>query len=191
MSSGAWASSRHLGDKASLTLGYIGNHGVRIPYDNPRSELLRLRLSPFPAFPLLGDLGQLFGDSSAVAQYSSSAVSNYNGLTATFTQRMTVWFHGQANYTWSHAMDEVSNGGIAGTPFQLGHGASALRFTSSTPACLRCNNYGDADYDIRSYFSASYVWQTPWKFGNKFVNGAFGGWTLRRTSSLVRDRPSQ
>ena len=24
----------------------------------------------------------------------------------------------------------------------------------------------------------SYVWQTPWKFGNKYVNGAFGGWTL-------------
>ena len=46
------------------------------------------------------------------------------------------------------------------------------------PTCLRCNNYGNADYDIRNYFSASYVWQTPWKFGNKFVNGAFGGWTL-------------
>ena len=46
------------------------------------------------------------------------------------------------------------------------------------PACLACNNYGNADYDVRSYFSASYVWQTPWKFGNKFVNGAFGGWTL-------------
>ena len=46
------------------------------------------------------------------------------------------------------------------------------------PSCLRCNNYGNADYDIRNYFSASYVWQTPWKFGNKFVNGAFGGWTL-------------
>ena len=46
------------------------------------------------------------------------------------------------------------------------------------PACLRCNNYGNADYDIRSYFSGSYVWQTPWKFGNKWVNGAVGGWTI-------------
>ena len=35
-----------------------------------------------------------------------------------------------------------------------------------------------SDYDIRNSFNASYVWQTPWKFGNKFVNGAFGGWTL-------------
>ena len=24
----------------------------------------------------------------------------------------------------------------------------------------------------------SYVWQTPFKFSNKFVNGAFGGWTM-------------
>ena len=23
-----------------------------------------------------------------------------------------------------------------------------------------------------------YVWNTPWKFGNAFVNGAFGGWML-------------
>jgi hypothetical protein len=46
------------------------------------------------------------------------------------------------------------------------------------PLCLACSNYGNADYDIRNSFNASYVWQTPWKFGNKFANGAFGGWTL-------------
>ena len=50
--------------------------------------------------------------------------------------------------------------------------------TRLNPTCLRCNNYSNSDYDIRSYFSASYVWQTPWKFGNKYANGAFGGWTL-------------
>jgi hypothetical protein len=46
------------------------------------------------------------------------------------------------------------------------------------PACLRCNNYGNADYDVRNSFNANYVWQIPWKFGNKFVNGAFGGWVF-------------
>ncbi len=112
---------------------------------------------------------------TAVTQYTSGAVSNYNGLTATFTQRLTYGFSIQANYTWSHAMDEISNGGL-GEPFVATTNESILY--QINPACLRCNNYGNADYDVRSYFSASYVWQTPWKFGNKFANGAFGGWTL-------------
>lgn len=107
-------------------------------------------------------------------QYSSSAVSNYNGLTASFSQRMTYGFTVQASYTWSHAMDEVSNAGVGNTPYNVN---TSLVYQIN-PACLRCNNYGDADYDIRNYFSASFVWQTPFKFGNKYVNGALGGWTL-------------
>ena len=86
---------------------------------------------------------------------------------------MTYGFTVQASYTWCHAMDEVSNGGRPCSTT-----APRRSQYQINPTCLRCYNYGTADYDIRSYFSASYVWQTPWKFGNKFVNGAFGGWTL-------------
>ena len=87
---------------------------------------------------------------------------------------MTYGFTVQASYTWSHAMDEISNGGIDACSTTA---PPSIQYQIN-PTCLRCNNYGNADYDIRSYFSASYVWQTPWKFGNKYVNGAFGGWTI-------------
>ena len=86
---------------------------------------------------------------------------------------MTYGFTVNANYTWSHDMDEVSNGGST----LYYNGTSSIQYQIN-PTCLRCNNYSNADYDIRSYFSASYVWQTPWKFSNKYVNGAFGGWTM-------------
>ena len=69
-------------------------------------------------------------------------------------------------------MDEVSNGGINNTPFNNGTAPSLVY--QINPTCLRCNNYGNADYDVRNYFSGSYVWQTPWKFRNSFVNGASG-----------------
>jgi len=111
---------------------------------------------------------------TTVAQFQSGAVSNYNGLTATYSMRLTYGFSVQANYTWSHAMDEISNGGFQ--PFSDNTDLSLLY--QLNPTCLRCNNYANADYDIRNYFSASYVWQTPWKFSNKWVNGAIGGWTL-------------
>ena len=70
-------------------------------------------------------------------------------------------------------MDETSNGGTT----LVYNGNTSIQYQIN-PNCLRCQNYGNSDYDIRSYFSASYVWQTPFKFSNKFVNGAFGGWTL-------------
>ena len=157
-----------MGDKTSVSLNYVGNHGVRIPVENPALNAYGAGFAPFPNSPAT----DVF---TAVTQYTSGAVSNYNGLTATFTQRLTYGFSIQANYTWSHAMDEISNGGL-GEPFVATTNTSIGY--QINPACLRCNNYGDADYDVRNYFSASYVWQTPWKFGNKFVNGAFGGWTL-------------
>jgi len=169
-----------IGDKASLSVGYIGNHGVKIPVDNPGLDAFDAGYSPFPNTPPLG-CGNASCTASAVfsrlnGEYYSGAVSNYNGLTASFSQRLTYGFTVQASYTWSHAIDEVSNGGIGGTPFNFGT-APNLQFQLN-PTCLRCNNYADADYDVRNYFSASYVWQTPWKFSNKFVNGALGGWTL-------------
>ncbi len=115
-------------------------------------------------------------------QYSSAGVSNYNGLTASYNQRLTYGFTVQASYTWSHAIDEVSNDGVLQTPYNNSN--ATFSATPSTvqyqinPACLRCYNYGSADYDIRNSFSASYVWQMPYKFGNKYANGAFGGWTI-------------
>jgi hypothetical protein len=108
-----------------------------------------------------------------VSQYSSAGVSNYNGLTATFNQRMTYGFSVQASYTWSHTIDEVSNGG-----YGVYYNANSSISSQINPYCLRCNNYAPADYDIRSSFNASYVWNTPWKFSNKWTNGAFGGWVL-------------
>jgi len=86
---------------------------------------------------------------------------------------MTYGFSVQASYTWSHTIDEVSNGG-----YGIFYNANSSINSQMNPFCLRCSNYSNADYDIRSSFNASYVWQTPWKFGNKWANGAFGGWTL-------------
>ncbi len=157
-----------MGDKTSVSLNYVGNHGVRIPVEAPALNAYGAGFAPFPDTAPTAVF-------AAVTQYTSGAVSNYNGLTATFTQRLTYGFSIQANYTWSHAMDEISNGGL-GEPF-IATTNTSIGYQIN-PTCLRCNNYGDADYDVRSYFSASYVWQTPWKFSNKFANGAFGGWIL-------------
>ena len=164
-----------IGDKSSLSLGYVGNHGVDVPVYNEGLNAFGAGYAPFPNTAPTS----IFG---AVQEYSSAGVSNYNGLTASFNQRVTYGFTVQASYTWSHAIDEVSNNGVLSTPYNNTN--ATFSATPSTvqyqinPTCLRCYNYGSADYDIRNSFSASYVWQTPFKFGNKYMNGALGGWTL-------------
>ena len=165
-----------MGDKTAIGLTYVGNHGVRIPINNEGLNAFSpAGIAGFPLTPPSGCSSPSCHGAApfgVIQQFTSQGLSNYNGLTATFNQRVTYGFTVQASYTWSHTFDEVSNSG--GEPYNA---FSSFRYQLN-PFCLRCNNYGPADYDIRSSFNASYVWQTPWKFGNKFANGAFGGWTI-------------
>ena len=166
-----------VGDKTSLALGYVGNHGVHIPIYNEGLNAhdpnacgglcfggVLPAVSPTPIYGVF-------------QQYSSSAISNYNGLTASISQRAVYGFSFQASYTWSHTMDEVSNGGIGSTPYNNSQAFASLTYQIN-PTCLRCNNYGNADYNIPNSVSASYVWQMPYKFSNKYADAAFGHWQL-------------
>jgi hypothetical protein len=160
---------QQLDDKSSFTLGYVGNHGIHVPITNYPNAFTASGLvnGGIPGAPLSGNF-------STVAEVYSGAVSNFNGLTASYQRRLTYGFTVMASYTWSHSLDEVSNNGVQGTPY---NGLTSLQYQIN-PFCLACSNYGNADYDIRNSFNASYVWNTPFKFSNKFANGAFGGWTI-------------
>jgi len=157
------------GDKTSFSMGYVGNHGVHVPIDNRglNAAGAGVGLPATPATPIFG----------VVSQYSSSGISNYNGLTASVNQRAVYGLSFQANYTWSHANDDVSNGGIRQTPYNNSQTNGSLSWQVN-PLCLTCNNYGPSDYDVRNSFNAAYVWQMPYKFSNSFVNAAFGGWQI-------------
>jgi hypothetical protein len=74
-------------------------------------------------------------------------------------------------------MDDVSNGGIGATPYNASQTFGSLVYQIN-PNCLTCNNYGNADYDVRNSFNGTYVWTMPYKFSNSFANAAFGGWIL-------------
>jgi hypothetical protein len=158
-----------IGDKTSLSVGYVGNRGVHIPVDNRGVNAFGSSLGLPATAPT-----SIF---TAVDQYSSAGISKYNGLTATISQRAVYGLSFQASYTWGHALDDVSNGGIRQTPYNNSQTFGSLAWQVN-PLCLVCNNYGDADYDVRNSFSATYVWQMPFKFSNSFVNAAFGGWQL-------------
>jgi hypothetical protein len=146
------------GASSSLSVGYFGNHGLHEYFSNPNANAFGFGSFPTgkcgsPAVPPCYD-----SRFSGVSQFETAAVSNYNGMVVSFEQRFTGWGAGllQANYTYGHALDEVSNGGIN----QFTYGSSQ---TPQDANNLR-GSYGPADYDVRHSFNANYVWEVPLKY---------------------------
>jgi hypothetical protein len=139
------------GQNSALTLGYVGNHGYHEPtqetsanaYNNPAASGI-----PFNGLPSAAPL-PAFGIVNLV---ESSATSNYNGAIVTLRHREK---YGDAtiNYTYSHALDEISNGGFLS--FNPGNATGP-----EDPNNL-AYNYGNADYDVRHNITANYVLTPP------------------------------
>lgn len=162
---------QELGPKNVLTLSYVGNHGYDIFLRN-----LKVNAWANPAsYPNgFGGLPTAAPDPRfrVVTEISNNGWSNYNGLSASFRRAMGYGFQGQFSYTWSHALDTISNGGL--TLFYSGDS-----FTNQfDPFNVRALNYSNADYDIRHNFTAEFSWEIPAKFQSKLMENVLGGWTV-------------
>jgi Carboxypeptidase regulatory-like domain len=80
-----------------------------------------------------------------------------------------------ANYTWAHALDDISS--TFSDSNQGGSGyIGSLGYTSVVDPKL---DWGNADYDVRQRFVVSPIWETPWFKGESgFLGHVGGGWTL-------------
>lgn len=156
-----------VGNKTSIAVNYVGNHGVHEASQNP--GLNAYDPAGFGDLPFT-PLDPRFG---TITEVSTPAVSNYNGLSITGKRQFSS-LQLQANYTWSHAMDEVSNAGF----LQYNFLTNISVLAPQDPFNLKRYNYGNADYDTRHYFSLNYVWTVPhWK-GPK---AALDGWVFSGT----------
>jgi hypothetical protein len=155
-----------IGTATSVSIGYFGHHGIRELYvDSSTNAFCDPHLTILPsgaANPCAGFVSSLpinvpdlrFG---RVVQYHSGAISNYNGVVTSFTHQLRSLGDGlfQVSYTYSHALDEVSNGGF----FSFTSGSS---LSPQEPSNLR-GAYGSAEYDARHSLNANYVWELPIK----------------------------
>ena len=137
-----------INNATALSINYVGNHGYHEPVQDQSANAFG-----FGSYLPAAAQNPSFG---TVTQVYSGASSNYNGVFVTATHRsksLTL----QANYTFSHALDEISNGGF--------NGFSGNSVLQQVPGNLAAS-YGNADYDTRHYVSGSYVYTLPY----------FGGW---------------
>jgi hypothetical protein len=143
-----------LGSRTSFSLRYVGNRGIHETTQIPALNAFQpptgfVGLPPAPPVPSFGVVTGVYTES----------ISNYNGMSLAL-QRQYSSGSFLVNYTFSKALDEVSNGGFL--PFittQFGSTNTNPIFPQN-PNNLR-GNYGPADYDTRHYFNASFVWGLP------------------------------
>jgi hypothetical protein len=165
-----------LGKDNILTVNYSGMHGIHIPIqDQGLNGYCPTSVCPngfvgLPTAPPNAALG-------VVTQYLTAGVANYNGVTISFQRRLAAGLTFNLNYTWSHALDDLSNGGV-NEPFSIV--STDISVTGLQNPFNAQAQYGNADYDVRHYLSANFVYsdmfrRSGFKWG---PNAVFGGWTL-------------
>jgi hypothetical protein len=154
-----------INNATSFMVGYVGNHGYHEPIQNANLNAYDGAFAGLPTSPTLGGFRNF-------NQIETTGSSNYNGLVTSIVNRSR-YLTLQFNYTYSHTLDEISNGGLS--PFSFGSGVISQQLN---PFNLS-NNYGNADYDSRHVINGSYVWTLPYWGGPRIMTD---GWQITGTA---------
>lgn len=166
-----------VGSHSSISVKYVVNHGEHEELTNPALNAFSPNSpAPYANLPLTAP-NPNFG---VVAQTENVGNSNYDGLVATFQHKFTGGFQFQAGYTWSHALDEISNNSL--NPFGVNSSTNADIVFPINPNDIREFNYGNADYDVRQSININYVWSDAFRhLTSHGPNALVKGWTFSGT----------
>jgi hypothetical protein len=166
----SFALEHQVGKAINLRAQYVGTRAVNQPYETQANAYQTVCQGCFAPFPYGQPVDRRFGP---VTQLNTGANSHYNGLQLTADKRLAHGIQVLVNYTWSHCMDTVSNGGFL--PFAAGAILSPL------PGELG-RQYGPCDYDVRDNLTAQYVYQLPIKARNSRLAQVLNGWQVSGTA---------
>jgi len=157
----------------AASLAYVGSHGSHLQYRTDLNQITdhtalaitnNLSLRPFP------DWGNITGN-------MYNGISNYHSLQATVQKRYANGLTFQANYVWSHFLDDQDSagwgqrGGIQ--RWQIGNDAKS--------------NYGNSNFDIPHALKGVVSYELPFGNGKAYFHGntvedvLAGGWRLSAT----------
>jgi len=167
---------RQLRANGSLRVDYVGTRGLHEPYQVELNGYQTVCAGCFAPYPYQHPIDQRFG---SVNQFQTGANSNYSGLQASLAEQLrNLTLRG--NYTFSHCLDEVSNGGLLSF--------STLGILSPLPGELS-RQYGNCDYDVRHNISAFGVYQVPFSSSRADLRALFSGWSFSETAFLHSGLP--
>jgi carboxypeptidase family protein len=151
----------------SLEVGYVGNHGTRLTglrdlnqfgVVNGQTNGIAPYASKFPSFRYINYV-------------SNDASSNYDGLQATLTKRVTHGLSFTSGYTYSHGLDDGSLSRFGGLPVN----SYDVR-----------REYGSGDLDVRHHFTFTASYELP---GRKGFGQLLEGWKINTVVALQSGLP--
>jgi hypothetical protein len=157
-------------------MDFVGTRGLHEPFQVQLNGYETVCDGCFAPFPYQRPLDQRFGN---VNEFRTDASSSYAGLQVAYTQQWRgLKLHG--NYTFSHCLDEVSNGGLLSF--------STQGLMSPLPGELN-RQYASCDYDVRHNASAYGFYQVPFHSNHAFLRQILRGWSISETAILHSGLP--
>jgi hypothetical protein len=159
---------RQLTGSLIAEIGYVGSHGVHLPFVTDVNQVPENLLGP-------NDAGSRpYRTFQGLNGYTTDGISNYHALQTQITRRFSNGLMFNLNYTWSHMLsnqDSSGWGSLQGaTPYQSAYAPMA--------------NYGASNFDIRHMFKGHVAYDLPFGRGRTFMNTSraldqvIGGWKL-------------
>ncbi len=166
---------RALSQTDAVIFSYAGNHGFDLFIPNNH---LNQNSGPFYGLYGNGTFDDIPVSSpdprfAQVSTFTNNAISNYNGVSVQYKHFDRRGLTTNVSYTYSHSLDDISNGGNSQLPYK---GISiANQITPNGPSYLM---YSNSDYDVRHSFQLDAVYVEPFQFHNKLVAFGAAGWTI-------------
>jgi hypothetical protein len=158
-----------LGNSQMISLAYVGNTASRLL----RTEILRnITALGQPQNNVINP--NLFAPTASVFLTRNASESNYHSLQVQFQRRMAKGLQAMASYTWSKAIDNMSDEATAGLP--------AGGIPGFNVALDR--EFAPANFDLRHVLTAAVTWEMPY-VGSGFGRALTRGWAL---DSILRLR---
>ena len=182
-----------------LNIAYVGTRGVKLtrfrtPNGGANSitipiDPLGLNANPIQAIalPPLSNLatGQYQRPNPSLGAYTifdSSAASNYHSLQASISKRFARGYQFTGAYTWSHAIDDVSDVFDVAGAYVLPQDDRALQLER-----------GNANFDVRHRVALSLIGNVPFTGRFNTATGAtrvlFGGWQFSSLMTFQTGQP--
>ena len=160
---------KQIGARGDLHVDYVGTRGTHEPYQVQLNGYQTACAGCFAPYPYAQPTDQRFGN---VNEFRTGASSNYAGFQTAYSQQIA-GLTLRGNYTFSHCLDEVSNGGLLSF--------STQGILSPLPGELS-REYGNCDYDVRHNISAFGLYQIPLHSSHRWLQQALGGWAYSETA---------
>ena len=158
----------------AASIAYVGSYGSHLQFPTDLNQITDPTVlaagvttqaqRPFP----------LFGN---VSGNNYNAISRYNALQVGVTKRYSYGLTFQANYVWSHFLDEQDSAGWGN------RGGTQRWQIGNNPAA----NYGNSNFDIPHAFKGIVSYELPFGQGKQYLNHnevtniVAGGWRISGT----------